>query len=208
MRACDASSWHGAGGTERAAWSGRQGGCASKMTGPRWIASFRLRGVFAGPAGAAMLIVCFFLPWLRCSCGPGTGRTISGAGLGGIAWLVVFAGLAVLAAFALLWRRGQLHRAWPLPAAAALLASASIAGALTELSHAIHVGFTCLKPASIHLRVGGTGTIAGLVLLFLSTLLMLPRRRRARPGAARPAPPERPGAHKGEHLLLEDMYGD
>jgi len=154
------------------------------MKGLRWIAGIRPRGAFAGPAGAALLIVCFFLPWARFSCGPGFGRTISGQGLGGIARLAVVAALALLAAFLLLWRSRRLHLAWPLPAATALTALVAIAAGLNEVSRGINLGVTHVKPTGLHvdLRPGGIGTIAGLFLLLLGTVLLLPHRRPPAPG--------------------------
>ncbi len=148
------------------------------MTLLRRIANIRPRCLFVGPAGAALLVVCFFLPWARFSCGPGLGRTISGPLLGNVAWLALVAGLVLIGAFALLWRVGRLHLAWPLPAAAAIVAILSIASDLDKLTGCIHVGFTRLKPASlsVHLRPGGVGVIAGLILLLFGTVLLLPRR--------------------------------
>jgi len=143
------------------------------------IESPRPRGAFAGPAGAALLIACFFLPWMRCSCGPGLGRTVSGIELGGSAWLAVVAGVAVLAAFGILGRLRLLQWAWPLPAAAAMLALAAIASAMARLNRGINAGVTHVKPVSLHIRLqpGGFGMIAGLTLLLLGTVLLWPRRR-------------------------------
>ncbi len=152
----------------------------------QWIDRIRRRSLFVGPAGAALLVVCFFLPWARFSCGPGLGATVSGPRLGGIAWLAVVAGVALLAAFVLLLRVRRPHLAWPLPAAAALVAVAAIACGLQELSRGINLGITHVKPAglSIHWRPGGIGVIAGLLLLLGGTVLLLPRGlRRARRGS-------------------------
>ena len=161
------------------------------MALPRWIAGIRPRRLFVGPAGAALLVVCFFLPWARFSCGPGLGRTVSGPQLGGVAWLAVVAGLALIAAFALLLRTGRLHLAWPLPAAAAIVAIAAIASGLDRLTGYIHVGFTQVKPAglSIHWGPGGIGAIAGLILLLFGTVLLLPSRFRRASPAGRAAEP-------------------
>lgn len=149
------------------------------------IAGVRPRGAFAGPAGAAILIVCFFLPWMRCSCGPGLGRTLSGVELGGIAWLAVAAGCGVLAAFAILGRLKLLRRAWPVPAAAAVLAGGAIASGMARLSRGIDAGLTHVKPVGLHVRLqaGGIGMIAGLALLLLGTVLLMPRRQLRRGSA-------------------------
>jgi len=154
------------------------------------IVSLRPRGVFAGPAGAAMLIVCFFLPWMRCSCGPGLGRTVSGVGLGGVAWLALVAPLVVLVAFVILGRLRLLQHAWPLPAAAAVLAMVSIGSAMGRVSRGVNAGIAHIRPVGLDVRVrpGGIGMVAGLTLLLLGTAMLLPRPRPpARRGGAGPA---------------------
>ncbi len=54
--------------------------------------------VFLTPAGAGIAIICFFLPWVRVSCGTITVEA-SGGRIGGILWLVLAAALIILAAF-------------------------------------------------------------------------------------------------------------
>jgi len=49
---------------------------------------------FISPAGAGIILICFFLPWLKVSCG-GKNVILSGSNIGGIFWLIF--GLAVVA---------------------------------------------------------------------------------------------------------------
>lgn len=67
--------------------------------------------IFLTPAGAGIAIICFFLPWVRVSCGTITVEA-SGARIGGVLWLVLTAAVVILAAFIYLYlrRRRELFR--------------------------------------------------------------------------------------------------
>jgi hypothetical protein len=53
---------------------------------------------FLTPAGAGIAIICFFLPWVKVSCGTITVEA-SGARIGGIFWLVFAAAILILISF-------------------------------------------------------------------------------------------------------------
>ena len=56
---------------------------------------------FLTPAGAGIVLICFFLPWVNYSCG-GEVKKYSGADIGGITWAVFIAAIIILAAHFLL----------------------------------------------------------------------------------------------------------
>lgn len=81
------------------------------------------KGHKVGSAGAALAIVCFFLPWMLASCGGQTAsfngwQLAAGTTMGGyyaqqvpgkaVLFLVLLAALAVIALAYLAWRRGHL----------------------------------------------------------------------------------------------------
>ena len=63
---------------------------------------------FVSPAGAGIMLICFFLPWLRVSCG-GKSVTLSGPGLGGVFWAILGISIMMLAAYIILGKRKKLH---------------------------------------------------------------------------------------------------
>jgi len=67
--------------------------------------------VFLTPAGAGIAIICFFLPWVRVSCGTITVEA-SGARIGGILWLVLIAATAVAGLFVYFyfWRKREINK--------------------------------------------------------------------------------------------------
>ena len=65
----------------------------------------RLRGhsIFLTPAGAGIAVICFFLPWVRVSCGTVTVEA-SGARIGGIFWAVFAVAIAIFVTFFFFWK--------------------------------------------------------------------------------------------------------
>jgi hypothetical protein len=59
---------------------------------------------FLTPAGAGIAIICFFLPWVKVSCGTITVEA-SGARIGGIFWLVFATAIFILISFFYFRRR-------------------------------------------------------------------------------------------------------
>jgi hypothetical protein len=53
------------------------------------------------PAGAGIILICFFLPWLKVSCGS-KDIIVSGWSIGGILWLIFACAFAMLAGYVIL----------------------------------------------------------------------------------------------------------
>jgi hypothetical protein len=56
---------------------------------------------FLTPAGAGIVLICFFLPWVNYSCA-GEVKNYSGADIGGVTWIVFAAAVIILVAHFLL----------------------------------------------------------------------------------------------------------
>jgi hypothetical protein len=65
--------------------------------------------VFLTPAGAIIALICFFLPWVKVSCAK-TLKSVSGAEVGGIFWLVFVAALSIILAFFYFRSKKQIGR--------------------------------------------------------------------------------------------------
>jgi len=136
------------------------------------------RGTVISPAGALLAILCFFLPWGRFSCA-GISRTLTGAQIGGVFWIVFAAALAILLAIGagLLLRR--LHLARLAVAGLALLGLVILLleqlrfarGQATGFGH-VHAG-----DIGVELRLGGAGTLLGLLAALGGAMLPGWRRR-------------------------------
>ena len=72
----------------------------------------QLLKAFLSPAGAGLVLICFFLPWVRVSCA-GKEMIISGHTLGGVFWLVLGAAALSLAAFFYFHKRQKPKNARP-----------------------------------------------------------------------------------------------
>jgi hypothetical protein len=64
------------------------------------------------PAGAGLVAICFFLPWLRVSCGS-KDVTLSGSGIGGAFWMILGAAIVALVTSIICRKKvgAALHRA-------------------------------------------------------------------------------------------------
>ena len=147
--------------------------------------------VIASPAGAILALICFFLPWAHISCAPIVNKTVSGAALGGVFWLVpALAGviLAVSAAPVVSKRSCALKRSWPIIILAAVAALAVIAIQSLRLGSQTRFGMGA-DDVGFNLRWGSVGTVAGLLLALAGGLLLRPVRSREQlePGQPRRA---------------------
>jgi apolipoprotein N-acyltransferase len=143
------------------------------------------RRTLISPAGALLALVCFFLPWGRFSCA-GVGRTLSGADIGGMLWIVFAAALVIPAAVAagLLLRR--LDRARLVVAGSALLALGVMLLQHLRFARGQGTGFGRVQPEDlgVQLRLGGAGTVLGLLVALIGSVFL-----GSRPGRGRPEPP-------------------
>lgn len=120
---------------------------------------------FLSPSSAGIILICFFLPWVKFSCA-GTTKYASGADLGGPLWIVFVSAIAILAAFFYFKKEKQLKKSKPI----IILASISslfiilykyirlLTGMKTEFGNitAKDIGF------SVH--IGGVLTIIALII--------------------------------------------
>ena len=120
---------------------------------------------FFSPAGAGIILICFFLPWLKVSCGT-KDVTLSGSGIGGIFWIIFGLALVALAAFVML--RGRLRPMW----LRSILVSCSLVSAAIILYKYIVVindpdipFYVPSKMISFEFRPGAVGLIIGLLMV-------------------------------------------
>jgi hypothetical protein len=132
----------------------------------------RKLSVFLTPAGAGIAIICFFLPWVKVSCGAVTVQA-SGARIGGTLWISFVLAILVLASFLLFffWRRKEMfrHRCIALVAsvAAFLIIIYRFLSAFAGGGNDIKLG----EIASV-LKIGAYGSAGGLIMAALGALFM------------------------------------
>lgn len=138
------------------------------------MSSFKKLSPFATPSGAAIAIICFFLPWVEASCGPVTVRA-NGPGIGGIFWLVLAAAIVILVSFPIFWKRRQ----WFWLKVVTLAASAGgVLIILYKFFDTFSSGKVNLKLTDIGsiLRIGSFGTVFGFALAALGAFYFYPDR--------------------------------
>ena len=139
--------------------------------------TFRKRALIS-PAGAVLAALCFFLPWGRFSCA-GISRTMTGAQIGGVFWIAFAAALAIplVIGASFLFRR----LAWARLAVAglALLGLAILLVEQLRFSHGQGTGFGHVRASDVgvQLRLGGAGTLLGLLIALAGSMAPGWRRR-------------------------------
>jgi hypothetical protein len=118
---------------------------------------------FLTPAGAMVILICFFLPWVKVSCGR-TVKSFSGSQIGGIVWLVFVAALAIIAAFFYFRNRKQIEKSKPVAIFGSIVAFGVIfikyAGlAWGQKNLLVKAGS---KVINCTIQIGGIGTIIAL----------------------------------------------
>ena len=141
------------------------------MNGPaRTEPTLRQKAIYLSPAGAALALVGFFLPWARISCGPILDKTVSGASLGGLFWLAFALPAIMLAGFVYLVspksRRGRRPERWA--PAFALGSAAALAVIVVNCLRLVGEARGKAGPLANHgvgfsLEFGGVATVVGLV---------------------------------------------
>jgi double zinc ribbon protein len=141
--------------------------------------------VFISPAGAAIAVICFFLPWVEVSCNSLGGRelhSVSGADMGGILWIVFVAAVAIIVAVLVYRTQNQIGKAQP------IVILCSIAAFVVMLIQYIRFSnetsgqqtpFARIRPEdlgfSFSLQVGGIGTLLGFVVALVGCAFLKPR---------------------------------
>jgi hypothetical protein len=126
--------------------------------------------VFTSPAGAIIAIICFFLPWVKISCGPFSSNA-SGLDIGGILWLSFICAIGILVIFYIFFRQNRIEDAKP----GALIFS--IGGLIVIIgSYFVETGKTGISPSiedlSDFLAVGAYGTIIGFIIAFIGSFFL------------------------------------
>lgn len=125
---------------------------------------------YISPAGAGIVLVCFFLPWLHVSCA-GKDMTLRGTDMGGWLWLVFVSAALVIASFFLLRNRPR-YLGW-----AFLACSLAAIGILTFKTIEVMLDpnipfYVPEKFIGFRLKIGAAGTIVGLLLTLSGAVLM------------------------------------
>ncbi len=147
--------------------------------------------IFLTPAGAGIAIICFFLPWVKVSCGTVTVQA-TGAQLGGIFWTVFAAATIIVLSFFFFWKRRELIKA----------RLVTLIGAVFSVALMIYKFVAAFggNPSDINmsdiggvLRIGAFGSFAGFLLSVLGTAFMVDEKElpaeKTDPAASQPQPP-------------------
>ena len=166
-----------------------------------------MRKVFLSPAGAVLAFICFFMPWVKFSCG-GVTRSSSGADIGGALWLVPLAAAVILVAFFVLRGQKRVHRAKPFVIVSALVALAIMLIRYQNFVSEMKTQFGITRPEDIGLKIefGAIGTVIGLAVALIGALTLTEE------SSIGPSPPAQQASETelcakcGQHLDLEDDF--
>ena len=128
------------------------------------------RFVLLTPAGAAIALISFFLPWIKISC---MGTSIySGYDFGGIFWTIFASAAAILAGFFILSYYRSLKLLRTLVSFCILCAFAVVFYACITMAGGKRILLVKIGPDDVNLRlhVGSYGTIFGFLLSFVGSL--------------------------------------
>jgi len=133
----------------------------------------RPKAIFLSPAGAALTLVSFFLPWAKVSCDPVVHRTVTGPSLGGLFWLVVPLGVGILLSFFYFLRRLAVGRSGPFIVAISAAALAIVVAKCLMLADSATSGVSgkAASAFSFRLQFGGVAMFGGLVISLVGAIL-------------------------------------
>jgi magnesium-transporting ATPase (P-type) len=127
--------------------------------------------IFFTPSGAGIAIICFFLPWVKVSCGAITIQA-SGARIGGPLWLVLVSAVLILGTFIYfyVWRRKNLLKA------KMITLTGAIAAVIIMLYKFIFAfaggGEVKFSEMGSVLRIGAFGEFFGFMLAIIGSIIM------------------------------------
>lgn len=132
-----------------------------------------MRRAFLSPAGAVLALICFFMPWVKFSCG-GVERSSSGADIGGALWLVPLAAGVVLVAFFVFRGQKRAHRAKPFVIGSALVALATMLVRYQNFMSEMKTQLGISRPEDIGLKIefGAIGTVIGFALALIGAFTL------------------------------------
>jgi hypothetical protein len=124
------------------------------------------------PSGAGIVLICFFLPWLRVSCGTKK-MILRGSDMGGALYIVLGAAVVMIAAFIIYKYLGQAHRSRYVFLGASLLAIGTIIYEYIYVALNPDIPFYIPgKMIGFELKIGAFGTILGLILAASGGILL------------------------------------
>jgi len=120
---------------------------------------------FISLAGAGIVLICFFLPWVKFSCA-GITQYSSGSDLGGVFWLVFISALVIVGSFLFFRGKGQTGKSKLIIIVSSLVALGVLlfkyigfaSGTKTEL------GTISPKDIGLTIQFGGIGTVIGFII--------------------------------------------
>jgi hypothetical protein len=153
------------------------------------------------PAGAALALICFFLPWAKIEC-MGVSKNISGSEIGGAVWLVFAAALAVLAAFYYFRSINNIEKSKPIIAVAAIVALVVMAWKYVSLLQGIktEMGTITAKDLNMKIGIGAIGSSLGFLLVLFGLSSLVNSQETASPTAL----PSKPTAQVPEDTLISE----
>lgn len=142
--------------------------------------------LFLTPAGAALIAVCFFLPWIKISC-MGT-ASYSGFDCGGVYWVLFIAGIEMFAAYFLLRRLKRINLLPTIVSASSVVSAAVIIYGVLTMASGKRILLIRVGPDDVNLRlqIGAYGTLLGYSMAWAGIAPMI--RRRQRPPRIVPEP--------------------
>ncbi len=123
---------------------------------------------FVTPAGAALALLCFFMPWVKFSC-MGTSQTASGFRLaqdGNLVTVALIAALAILGISLFLWQK---QTPWKSKVPVLIASGIGLGGILIELIHTstgikTEFGRVSMEELGLTFQFGAFGTIIGFII--------------------------------------------
>jgi uncharacterized membrane protein len=129
--------------------------------------------LFLTPAGALIVLICFFLPWVKVSCA-GRVKNVSGAEIGGIFWLVLVSALAIIVAFFYFRSQKKIEKSRPVAIPGSLLVLAVIFIKYVSLAWGQKSVFAKAgsKVIDCTIQLGAIGTVIGFVMTIIGSLFL------------------------------------
>jgi hypothetical protein len=139
---------------------------------------------YLSPAGAAIVLICFFLPWLRVSCGAKR-IILRGSSMGGIFWLVFVSAAIILVSYLYFKKRGKTEHARFFFLIGSVVALGIIIYKYIAVALNPDIPFYIPeRMIGFELKLGALGTIIGLLMVLAGGIL--------------------PGAKEGKSLKTDD----
>jgi hypothetical protein len=129
--------------------------------------------IFLTPAGAMVALICFFLPWVKVSCGRIV-RTFSGPDIGEIFWFVLIAALVIIVTFFYSRSKKQLEKSKYVVIFSSIVALAAIFIKYISLvcgqkNVLVKAG---TKAIQFEIHVGAMGTIIGFIVVIIGSFFV------------------------------------